>query len=304
MERYLDIDLVVNGSMDALLIILVAHLLNFPLRGKRLAAGVMAGEIPVIFSAYAPASFVFELSKFLVPMLMIGLAFPYRGIRPYLKTLLLFWIVSAGLGGLVYAVWGWVSFDGILGSSLRIGMKNLWILPLGVGLWWVSQNAWYSIVGSAAQTRATLYDLRIDLGAEMGDESSITVRALLDTGNQLRDPLTGNPVILVEEEIAAAVMPEELLPALQGAWRDLEDPWPWLWQSDSLWIKYFVFIPYQGVGHKSWLLGIRPQKVVCTSLSEPKEMKATLAIVQHELSSDRTYQALLHPEHVRGGSEG
>lgn len=300
MERYLDLDLLVNGSMDALLLILTARLLNLPLRGKNIAAGIIAGEIPVILSAYVPASLVFEVSKFTIPWLMVWLAYPYCGIRPYFKNVLLFWILSAGLGGLVYALWGWISFDGVMGSTLKIGLKNLWILPLGAGLWWLVQNAWHRTLDSSAHLRTSLYEIEINIGGG----NSFIVKALMDTGNQLRDPLTGSPVILVEEEVAATAMPEELLPVLQGAWRDCEDPWPWLWQSDPSWIKQFVFIPYKGVGHKSWLLGIRPQRVTCPSLSGPREMKATLAFVQHDLSPDKTYQALLHPEHVRRAEEG
>jgi len=301
MERYLDLDLLVNGSMDALLLILTARLLNVPLRSKRILGGVLAGEIPVILSAFYPVSLLFELSKFFIPWIMVWLAYPIRGIRPYLKALLLFWILSAGLGGLVYALWGWVSFNGLVGNSLRIGLRNLWILPLVAALWWLGQKAWHRGLASAAQLKPSLYDLRIDFGAATG---SIPIKALLDTGNQLRDPLTGTPVILVEEEVAAAGIPVELLPALKAPWRELEDPWPWLWQADPAWMRYFVFIPYQGVGHKSWLLGIRPQHVICTSSPEPREIKATLALVQQVLSTDGAYQALLHPEHVRGAEDG
>jgi stage II sporulation protein GA (sporulation sigma-E factor processing peptidase) len=297
MERYLDLDLLVNGSMDALLLILTARLLNVPLRSKRILGGVLVGEIPVILSVYAPVSLAFEISKFFIPWIMVWVTYPLRGYRPYLKALLLFWILSAGLGGLVYALWGWISFDGFVGNSLRIGLKNLWILPLVAFFWWIGQRAWYKGLTSAAQLRSTLYDLRVDFGATTGP---VAIKAMLDTGNQLRDPLAGTPVILVEEEVAAAGLPEELLPVLKASWQELEDPWPWLWNADPAWIRYFVFIPYQGVGHKSWLLGIRPQQVICSSSSEPREIKATIALVQQVLSTDGAYQALLHPEHVRG----
>lgn len=300
MERYLDLDLLVNGSMDALLLILTARLLNVPLRSKRILGGVLAGEIPVILSAYYPASFVFELSKFLIPWIMVGIAYPRRGIRAYLKVLLLFWILSAGLGGLVYALWAWISFDGLVGNSLRLGQKNLWILPVVTCLWWMGQRAWQKGLASAAQLQPSLYDLRIDFGADTGP---VFIKALLDTGNQLRDPLTGVPVILVEEEVAATGIPEELLPALTAPWREMEDPWPWLWNADPSWMRYFVFIPYQGVGHKSWLLGIRPQRVSCTFSSESREIKATLGLVQQVLSSEGAYQALLHTEHVQGAED-
>jgi len=299
MERYLDLDLLINGSMDALLLVLTARLTQQPLRGRRVVAGIIAGEIPVILSAYAPTSWVFTLSKYLIPFLMVWLAYPFRGLRTFAQTLLLFWILSVGLGGFAYAIWGIASYGGLKGNPLQLGLHNLWLLPLVACLWWLSQKAWQKLLSSKAHLKTCLYDLEIDLGKG----EAVKVKALLDTGNQLQDPLTGSPVILVEEEIAAAGMPEELLPILRGEWRNLEDPWPWLWQRDPAWLKHFSFIPYQSVGHKSWLLGVRPHKVICTSFNNPKEMKATLAIVQQRLSPDRTYQALLHPEHVRGAEE-
>lgn len=300
MDRYLDLDLLVNGSMDALLLILTARLLNLPVRFKSTLGGVIAGEIPVILSAYYPTTLIFELSKFLIPWFMVWLAYPFRGIRPYLKAVLLFWILSAGLGGAVYALWGWVSFNGLLGTSLQVGLHNLWFLPLVAGLWWAAQKAWHRGLETSAVLNPCLYDLVIDFG----NSNSIQVKALLDTGNQLRDPLTGVPVILLEEEVAVTGIPSDLLPALRGTWRELEDPWSWLLKADSDWMKYFVFIPYQAVGYKSWLLGIRPKRVLCTSSSETKEIKATLALVRHVLSTDGVYQALLHSEHVRGAEGG
>lgn len=291
MERYLDLDLLVNGCMDALLLILTARLLKLSLGGKGLVLGVMVGEVPVLLSAFFPDSLAFELSKYLTPFLMVRLAYPYGSIRNYGKTLLLFWILSAGLGGIIYALWGWLNS----GKTLeRVELKSLWILLVGVFLWWLTQKCWHRIISSAVQFQKTIYDLVIDFGGE-----EIAVKALLDTGNQLRDPLTGNPVILLEEEIAATAIPDEYLPALEGAWQEEADPWPWLWQRDPQWLKSFVFIAYQGVEHQGWLLGFRPQKVICTSLPEPLELKATIALVKYPLSPEGTYQALLHPEHLQ-----
>lgn len=297
MVRYLDLDLFVNGTMDTLLLVLTGQLLNIPTRPRAILAGTLIGEIPVILSAYFPSSAAFGLSKYISPFLMVWFICSFRGMRIYLKAVLLFWILSAGLGGFVYALWGWLNFKGLSMESLRIGFKNLWVLPLSAGLWWLGQKAWYRSLAASAQLQPSLYDLNIDFGSS---ETPIQVTALLDTGNQLKDPLTGVPVILVEQEIAATAIPQEFLPALDAPWRNMEDPWPWLWKTNPDWMSRLVFIPYQAVEHKSWLLGIRPQRIICTSFSEPQEIKATLALVQHNLSPDGMYQALLHPEHVQG----
>lgn len=295
--RYLDLDLVINGIMDLFLLLLTARLLNIPKCRYRLLGGVILGEFPVILSAYWPASTLLVLSKLLTPFAMIWVGFAPAGWRAYIKRLTLFWVISAGLGGAVYALWGWAEFDGLMSSVFSLGARNFWILPIGILIWWGGQNLWLRWLSKTMQLKPVLYDLEIEFEA---DRETVKVRALLDTGNQLRDPLTGIPVLLMEEEIAAAALPENLRPILKAPWRELEDPWPWLWKEDPLWMKTFVFIPYQAVGHKSWLLGIRPQRVFFSSGLKSQEIKATLALVQQSLSPDGQYQALLHPEHVQG----
>lgn len=295
--RYLDLDLMINGIMDLFLLLLTARLLNTSIRIQRLLGGVIVGEFPVILSAYWPASSLLFLSKILTPFAMVWVSFAPVGTRSYYKRLTLFWILSAGLGGGVYALWGWAEFDGFASSAFRLGTQNFWILPLGALLWWGGQKLWLRWLSRTMQLKPALYELSIDFGVE---SEIVKVRAMLDTGNQLRDPLTGTPVLLVEEETVATSFPEDLRSILQAPWRELEDPWPWLWKADPIWMRTFVFIPYQAVGHKSWLLGVRPNRVYLSSSSEVREIKATLALVQQSLSPDGEYQALLHPEHVQG----
>jgi stage II sporulation protein GA (sporulation sigma-E factor processing peptidase) len=295
--RYLDLDLMINGIMDLFLLLLTARLLNIPTHNYRLLGGVILGEFPVLLSAYWPASTILFLSKLFTPFVMIWVSFVPVSWRVYLKRLISFWILSAGLGGVVYGLWGWAKFDGSASSILSLGTRNFWLLPFGLLLWWGGQKLWLRWLSKTIQLKPVLYDLGIDFTAE---SEPLKVRALLDTGNQLRDPLTGIPVLLVEEEIAASALPEDLRSVLQAPWREMEDPWPWLWKADPLWMKTIVFIPYQSVGHKSWLLGIRPYRVFLSSTPEGQEIKATLALVQQSLSPDGEYQALLHPEHVQG----
>lgn len=295
--RYLDLDLMINGIMDLFLLLLTARLLNISTKSFRLLGGMLLGEFTVLLSAYWPASTLLLLSKILTPFAMVWVSFTPVDWRVYLKRLILFWILSAGLGGVVYALWGWAEFDGFVSSVFSLGTRNFWILPLGVLLWWGGQKLWLKWLTKTMQLKPVLYDLGIDFAL---DGEPLKVRAMLDTGNQLRDPLTGAPVLLVEEQIAATALPEDLRPVLQAPWREMKDPWSWLWKADPLWMKTFVFIPYQAVGHKSWLLGIRPYRVYLSSKPGDQEIKATLALVQQSLSPDGEYQALLHPEHVQG----
>lgn len=299
-QSYLDLDMLINGGADALLLILCGHLLQRPVLVKRIVAGVLVGEIPVLL-ALKPQWPWFELSKYLIPLLMVGVAFSWQGVKSYLKMLVVFWILSAGLGGFVYALWGLAQYQG-LGSrfSIQLKLSNLWVLPLSAGLWWGGHKAWQRWQRRAALLSPVLCEVEIDFGKE-GER--VRVAALVDTGNDLCDPLSGIPVILLEEEAAAGATPDSWQEIFHLPWRQADDPWPLLWQKNPHWMEKFVFIPYQSIGRRSWLLGVRPRSVEIIKEGGRRPVKATIALVPQNLSPEGEYRALLHPDHVQKGEK-
>ncbi|KJR48214.1 Sporulation sigma-E factor processing peptidase (SpoIIGA) [Desulfosporosinus sp. I2] len=300
-QTYLDLDILINGGMDTLLLILIGRLIRLPIQPYRILVGAMLGEIPVILACYSSPPWT-TLSKWVIPFLMIGVAYPTRRLNNFLKAILGFWLLSAGLGGFVYALWGWVNFDNGTGSEqLTLVLGNLWILPLAAMAWWLFQFIWQRWQERNSILEQIIYDLEIRFGG--GDHEVVRVKALMDTGNQLRDPLTGNPVILLEEEVAASAMPENVRAFLNISWKDCSDPWPLIWKTNPSLMKQIAFIPCQTIDRQSWLLGIRPERVTWHDKKESCQIQATVALVKQVLSSEGEYQALLHPEHVRKGGD-
>lgn len=300
-ETYLDLDILINGGMDALILILTSRVIHLPVRPSRILAGVLLGEIPVVLACYSTQPWI-TLSKWVIPFLMVGAAFPARRLSTFLKTMVGFWLLSAGLGGFVYASWEWVQFDNGFGGGLfSLALNNLWILPLGALIWCLLQLVWQRWQERNSVLKQIIYDLEIDFG---GDERRIVcIKALLDTGNHLRDPLTGFPVILLEEEVAVSAIPDNVRSFLNIPWKDYADPWPLLWKVNPSLVKRLVFIPFQAIDRQSWLLGIRPERVTCFDKKGSRQIHATVALVKQVLSSEGEYQALLHPEHVQKGGD-
>jgi len=301
-ETYLDLDIFINGGMDAFILTLTSRLIKLPVRPSRILAGVLLGEIPVVLVCYSNPPWT-TLSKWIIPFLMVGVAFPTRRFYTFLKAMLGFWLLSAGLGGFVYALWGWAQFDNGLGGGLfSLALNNLWVLPLGALMWWFSQRLWQQWQERNSVLEHIIYDLEIDFGGV--ERGVVCIKALLDTGNQLRDPLTGFPVILLEEEVAVASMPDDIRSFLNIPWKDYADPWPLLWKVNPSLVKHLVFIPFQAIDRQSWLLGVRPERVTCFDKNGSRQIKATVALVKQVLSSEGEYQALIHPEHVQKGGDG
>ena len=301
-ETYLDLDILINGGMDALILTLTSRFISLPTRPIRILAGVLLGEIPVVLAIYSTPPWT-TISKWVIPFLMVGAAFPARRLSTFLKAMVGFWLLSAGLGGFVYASWGWAQFDNGLGGTLfSLALNNLWILPLGAFMFWFFQRLWQRWQERNSVLEQIIYDLEIDFGGE--EHGVVYIKALLDTGNHLRDPLTGYPVILLEEEVAAASLPDNIRFFLNIPWKDSVDPWPLLWKVNPSLVKHLVFIPFQAIDRQSWLLGIRPERVTCFDKKGSRQIKATVALVKQVLSSEGEYQALIHPEHVQRGGDG
>lgn len=298
---YLDLVILINGGMDALVLILLGRLIHLPIRPSRILMAVLLGEVPVILACYSAPPWTI-LCKWVIPFLMVIVAFPTSRLSTLLKALVGFWLLSAGLGGFLYATWGWVQFDGgLTGEQLTLVINNFWVLPLGALLWWFLQRFWQRWQERKSVLGRNIYDLEINFGGE--ERGVVHIKALMDTGNHLRDPLTGSPVILLEEEVAASAMPDSIRAFLNIPWKDYKDPWPLLWKVNPNLVKHLVFIPFQTIDTQSWLLGIRPERVTYFGSKGSQQIHATVALVKQVLSSEGEYQALLHPEHVQKGGD-
>jgi stage II sporulation protein GA (sporulation sigma-E factor processing peptidase) len=301
-ETYLDLDFLINGAMDTLLLILVGRFIHLPVKRNNIFLGTLLGEIPVVLACCSVSPWS-ALSKWIIPFLMIGAAFPTRSLKTYLKALIGFWLLSAGLGGFVVAWWGWLQVRGEQGAGFfSLTLSRLWVLPTAVLMWWLLQGLWQRWQERDLILEPTIHDLVIDFGEK--DGKVLRLRGMLDTGNHLRDPLTGQPVILVEEKVVIPVLPETIKSFLEVPWKECADPWPLLWRDNPCLVKHFVFIPFQAIERKSWLLGIRPVNVAFLDNNGTRPIQATVALVQQVLSTEGRYQALLHPEHMQKGGDG
>ncbi|MDR3288503.1 MAG: sigma-E processing peptidase SpoIIGA [Peptococcaceae bacterium] len=292
-ESYLDIAIGINGLMDAFLLVVTGRLLRVSLKGRWIFMAVIIGEIPVILSFF-DFPLLLNAAKFLVPVGMVWLAYQPRRGRSLLKALLGFWLVSAGLGGLVQALWGWAQFQEATPEvALRLSLHTVWLLPLAGGIWWGGQRVWQRWRQRSDFWQDRLYEVEIDFGKE---NQTVKTQAFIDTGNHLRDPVSGVPVLLLEEAAALSALPEEVIAFLREPWQDSDDPWPWLWKQNPSLMKKLVFVPFQAIGKKSWLLAVRPQQILIHAGLEPVRVRASVALVKQVLSSEGRYRALLHPE--------
>jgi len=123
------------------------------------------------------------------------------------------------------------------------------------------------------------------------------VNALIDTGNRLKDPLTGLPVILLEYNAAARFLPEEVRRAFiafdagdLGLISEL--------LANSTWLARFRVIPFVSIGGERGLLpGFRADKILISDGTQNFRAKnVVVGIHVSKLSKEGAFSALLHPD--------
>ena len=216
MQIYLDGILLLNFLVDLLLLLGTNRLSGFPAEPRLVWAALLGAGFAA--ACVLPGfRFLGNLFWRLVSLLLIGsVAFGWN--RSALKRTCIFAILSMALGGLA------LNLHRITFPALILGAVGTWVIC-------------YGAVGGRIGGREYL---TVEIPTE-GDILSVV--ALKDTGNTLRDPVTGENVLVVSGEVAAR---------LTGLTTDqLSTPLETLGANPRMGLR---LIPYHAVGKESGML--------------------------------------------------
>ena len=250
MGIYLDLVILLNFLVDFLLLLGTNRLTGFPPQVKRLApaAGLGAGYAGIC--------------------LLPGLRFLGGGIWPGVFLLLMARIAFGGRSWQRTAVFLLLSLA-LGGVAMGLDRVNIPALVLsGVGIWLLCRVGFGSGLGQAEYVPVT-----IPYG-----EKQLSLLALRDTGNTLRDPLTGESVLILGTDAACRLT--GLTPA------QLRRPLDTLTQSPLPGLR---LIPYCAVGSGSaMMLGLRLHRVqIGNRITDP-----LVALAPEGLGNNTAVQAL------------
>lgn len=117
---------------------------------------------------------------------------------------------------------------------------------------------------------------------------------LVDTGNELKEPLTGRPVVVAEVAALAGLLPVALVEAVAGSTLD----WDLLEHLPDGWTDLFRLVPFRSVGRPAGLLlAFLPDRLAVRVRGGDcwKPVEGLVALVGEPLHPDGAYRALLPP---------
>lgn len=180
-ELYIDVFFLVNFMMDYLLLQLVRRILKCPATHGRICIGALAGALLTCAVMIIPGinAFVrFMLFHGVINIVMIKTGFKIGWNRTFLRAYILLYICAFLAGGIME----------YFRQYIRVGSL---FFALAITGYYVSLGIWnfFSYLAAGNTGRCTVRLLKA--------ENECTVEALIDTGNRLRDSVTGKPVSII-----------------------------------------------------------------------------------------------------------
>jgi stage II sporulation protein GA (sporulation sigma-E factor processing peptidase) len=301
---YLDLIFLMNLLIDGALLYTTAWMRGIRFAWWRLLLAAVVGASYVVFMFIPEMSFLFTfLVKFCFALVMLVIAFGYASLQYFARNVVSFYMINfvaaGGIIGIHYLLESssemWegvvVSQTGGISHQLSIGLTFIVIL-IGPVL------AFYKKGLLSARRREELTSFFAEVKVYI-DQVEATCVGLIDTGNQLYDPLTRTPVMIMEAKEWKEHLPDKWLKRIEQA--EVEQMLMGIGEEEDgaafVWQDRLRLVPYRGVNRATqFMLALKPDRVVITyqnkSLESPKVL---IGLDGGKLSSDNSYQAIIHP---------
>ena len=289
MTIYVDVVLIENLCMNYIILFATGYIIKLKIKHLRILASSFVGAVYAIL-AYAG---VFPLYanifvKIILSICMVYIAFNPRNIKGMIKELIVFYLVSFALGGCAFALLYIVKPQNIfIKDGVYIGTYPIKIALLGGIVGFIITYIAFKVVKSRMSKNELIYNIKIKI-----NEKELSTKVLLDTGNMLKDPISKNPVILIEKNILYDILPKEILEnttnMLGGEFKE----------SDTVTNEYRTrlrIIPFSSVGKQNgMMLGIKVDEVIIiTDVDEIIDDRAIVCIYEKEFSKKKKYFGLM-----------
>lgn len=279
MEYYIEYIFAENFILDFILLYITGNLIKKKIIYKRLIAASLIGALYVIIVAMVDKEFVtYFLVKFSVSVLMLMVSYDCKGIIANIRMILCFYIVTLIMVGLVTALYI---------VTLNKLTVNLIIISMFSG-YAILKFFFYEIKSKIYKNNLTR-NITIDI-----NNKTKKLKAYIDTGNELTDPLTGKPVIVVNLDSISDMVGEDLKSEIIKFYETQGKNYVNLFLEKGYDLKIRV-IKYNTISKKGELMVcIIPDEV--TIISNDKNIikaDAIIGINPHKISFNEDYEALL-----------
>jgi stage II sporulation protein GA (sporulation sigma-E factor processing peptidase) len=302
LEIYIDVIFLINFAMDLLLLYIVKKILKYPSTKLRMVFSAIIGAAGACILAIIPnimALLQFLISYVILCFAMVLIAFKTNEWKIRMKSAAVLYITTFFLGGVLnslyyYSKLGYYFRELINGRLQQQKTVESYIIALFIGL--IAINVFIRTLKGFRKQEVQIYPADFYFG-----NKNVRAMGLLDTGNNLYDPIYGKPVMVAEYSVLSKLLTKQQLMELQE-WTDnlegkksksINDEYMSIQEDERL---HITMIPYQSIGKKKGIMPAIILNKVILRVGEEQicNDKVLTAVSMDQLSKQNKYQVILH----------
>ena len=290
MTIYIDVVFLENLVMNSIILIASGIILKKKMKWIRILLASSLGAIYTIIGYISTLEIYSNLLlKIILSILIIYIAFNPQTVKQMWKDILIFYLTSFVFGGVAFALIYVVKPQDILmKNGLFLGTYPLKTVLLAAIVAFIIIIAAFAIVKTKFSKKDMFCDVKIEL-----NNKKIETKAMIDTGNLLKEPITNTPVIVLEHTLLYECIPREILDNLEkilgGDLTKIPD------DIRNEYIPRLKLIPFASLGKQNGMLvGIKADSLKIIHDDQEKENKnVIIGIYNKSLTKRGEYRALI-----------
>ena len=299
MTVYLDIVFLENLLMNYIIIYASGVAIKAEVKKLRLFIASSVGAIYTIVM-YLDVIPIYSnfIMKIVLSIVIVYISFKPKTVKKLIKEIVIFYLVSFVFGGCVFALMYFLKPQmAEIRNGVFVGAYPLKVAIIGGMIAFIIIQASFKIVKTKISKKDMIYDMEIII-----NKKTVKIKALLDTGNLLKDPLTGLAVIVVEHKSLYTIIPKDILDNISkiigGDIVDLSKN-----EEFNKIISRFRIIPFSSLGKQNGLLlGIKADGINILVDEKTEHIKnAIIGIYDKSLTKNGIYSAIFGLDLLEGG---
>ena len=292
MTIYIDIVLIENIIMNYIILFATAIVLKIKIKHIRIFIASLLGAIYSVITYMGILKLYSSIvMKILLSILIVYIAFNPQSLKKMWKNLLIFYLTSFVFGGVAFAlIYILKPQDILMKNGLFLGTYPLKTVLLGAIISFLVILVAFKIIKDKFSKKDLFCDLEIKINNKI-----VKTTAMIDTGNCLKDPITNNPVVVIEHTLLYECIPKQILNNLDNIIGGDFEGIPQ--EIKETYISKLKLIPYSSLGKQNGiLLGIKPEYVKISTEENERIINAIIGIYNKSLTKRGEYRALIGVE--------
>lgn len=250
----------------------------------------------IIGATYAIIYYILNLKiyssfiiKIVLSIIIIYVSFNPKKFKILFKQVILFYLISFVFAGATIGIIYMVNFQNItIQNGVLVGNYTIRTILIGIIIAYFLVMIGEKIIKTKFSKKDMICDIEVNF-----ENKKIKTKALIDTGNMLKEPITNTSVIVLEYTLLYDIIPKQILDNLENILGGDLSKIPKDLQTE--YISKFRVIPFSSLGKQNGiLLGVKGENLIVNINEEMKKIdKVIIGIYNKPLTKNGEYKGLL-----------